>query len=203
MCPNCRQDADLEAPVDVETETWEAILRTSDSRTPSTEPGASQEAQVKLATFQPMSDIPSSPNQRDTRLADNLHNLSLNSSVNPNSHPMESPEVELDLTRTLSPGLAHLDNLAPSSTFSRDSSALASHPLPISRRVRTLSAARDGYEGLVSLSTTPTINRGPFVYGDMTVNADGTAEATTSSGDVVQLPRESVSEDVGITPTKA
>ena len=39
MCPNCRQDADLDAPVDVETETWEAILKTSDPRTPTADAG--------------------------------------------------------------------------------------------------------------------------------------------------------------------
>jgi hypothetical protein len=202
MCPNCRQDADLEAPVDVETETWEAILRTSDSRTPSTEPGASQEAQVKMINFQPMPDVTTSSTPRDPTLADHLHSLRLNHSGNLNSNPPESLEMELDLTRTLSPGVTNLDNPPPSRTASRNTGALATPPVYISRRVPRLSAARRDYEDLASLSTTPTIDRGPFVYGDMTVNADGTAEATTSTGGVVVLPRESVSEDVGITLTK-
>jgi len=197
MCPNCRQDADLEAPVDVETETWEAILRTTDSRTPSTEPGTSQEPQVKVIDFQPLPDVLSSPTQRETRLADNLNNLSLYPLFEDTNSP-ENPEIGLDLTTTLSPSISNPQS-PPNSTALRSPSALPTPPVLISRRIQTLSAARDGFEDLGSLSATPTIDRGPFVYGDMTVNADGTAEATTSGGDVLQLPRESMSDDVGTT----
>jgi len=50
------------------------------------------------------------------------------------------------------------------------------------------------------LGVTPTIDRGPFVYGDMTVNLDGSAEATTSSGNVFQLPHETTSDGANPVP---
>ena len=197
MCPNCRQDADLEAPVDVETETWEAILSTTDPRTPTLEAGATPDPQVKMINFQPFPDLTTQMvTERETRLANDFHGLSLN---NPNEHDYNTPtgpDGELNLTRTLSPSLSPIiENDVPSSTVSRDISGPGTSPIGISRRVRALSATRDGFEDLASLSATPTIDRGPFVYGDMTVNADGSAEATTSTGNVVQLPRESISDD--------
>lgn len=192
MCPNCRQDADLEAPVDVETETWEAILRTTDPRTPTADPGSSP--QVKMLNFRPMPDLsPQAVNQRDP-LSNDMYGLNLGYSNDRNQSA--SPDRELALTRTLSPGLPRIvENDIDRARTPRDTSTLATPPIGISGRVRALSASRDGFEGLASLSATPTIDRGPFVYGDMTVNADGSAEATTSGGNVVQLPRESIPDE--------
>ena len=194
MCPNCRQDADLEAPVDVETETWEAILRTTDPRTPTggTDPAANN-PQVKMINFRPIPDLSSQGHsQRDTLIND-MRGLSL---TTPERNGPTSPDRELGLTRTLTPGLPPIIENEARTRTPRDTSVLATPPIGISRRVRALSATRDGFEELASLSATPTIDRGPFVYGDMTVNADGSAEATTSNGNVVQLPRESISDDV-------
>ena len=197
MCPNCRQDGDLEAPVDVETETWEAILSTTDPRTPTVEAGATQDSQVKIINFQPFPDLTTQMvTERETRLANDFHGLSLNNPNERNCNARTSPDTELNLTRTLSPGLSPIiENNVPSSRVSRDNSGQGTSPIAISRRVRALSATRDGFEDLTNLSATPTIDRGPFVYGDMTVNADGSAEATTSTGNVVQLPCESISDD--------
>lgn len=193
MCPNCRQDADLEAPVDVETETWEAILRTTDPRTPTVDAGTSRDPQVKILNFQPFPDLTSQfVTQRESHLPSDMHGLTLNRPNEADRNLPASPDRELVLTRTLSPSLSPIiENDAPPPRISRDASLPATSPIGISR-VRALSATRDGFEDLASLSTTPTIDRGPFVYGDMTVNADGSAEATTSSGNVVQLPRESI-----------
>ena len=198
MCPNCRQDADLEAPVDVETETWEAILNTTDPRTPTIETGATQDPQVKIVNFEPFTDLTTQTvTERETRLANDFHALSLNNPNECDRNAPTSPDRELNLTRTLSPGLPPtIENDVPSSRVSRDISGPGTSPIAISTRVRALSATRDGFEDLTSLSTTPKIDRGPFVYGDMTVNADGSAEATTSTGNVFQLPRESISDDV-------
>ena len=197
MCPNCRQDADLEAPVDVETETWEAILSTTDPRTPTIEAGAAPDPQVKIINFQPFPDLTTQMvPERETRLANDFHGLSLNNPNERDHSTHTSPDRELDLTRTLSASLSPIiENDVLSSRVSQDISGPGTSPIGISRRVRALSATRDGYEDLASLSSTPTIDRGPFVYGDMTVNADGSAEATTSTGNVVQLPRESISDD--------
>jgi hypothetical protein len=203
MCPNCRQDADLEAPVDVETEAWEEILRTTDPRTPTADPGITRDPQVKMLSFRPMPDPSETGLQRDSVLADNLHGLSLSNPPQFNLSQPSSPERELDLTRTLSPGLPTIiETTAQLSSPPRSTTSLST-PVGISRRVRALSAAREGFEELASLSATPTIDRGPFVYGDMTVNADGTAEATTSSGNIVQLPRESMSEEAATRESKA
>jgi hypothetical protein len=204
MCPNCRQDADLEAPVDVETETWEAILSTTDPRTPTLEAGVTPDPQVKMINFQPFPDLTTQMvTERETRLANDFHALSLN---NPNERDYNTPtgpDGELNLTRTLSPSLSPIiENDVPSSEVSRDISGPGTSPIGISR-VRALSATRDGFEDLASLSATPTIDRGPFVYGDMTVNADGSAEATTSTGNVVQLPRESISDDANPRTSKS
>jgi E3 ubiquitin-protein ligase DMA1/2 len=194
MCPNCRQDADLEAPVDVESETWEAILRTTDPRTPVTEPGTSRDPQVKMLNFRPIPDLPA-PMISHRDLASDMQSLNLKGPNESDRNPA-SPDRELALSRTLSPGLSPIiENDAHLPRTVRDDSVLATPPIGISRRVRALSATRDGFEDLASLSATPTIDRGPFVYGDMTVNADGSAEATTSNGNIVQLPRESMSED--------
>jgi hypothetical protein len=186
MCPNCRQDADLEAPVDVETETWEAILRTGDPRTPTSDP--TNNPQVKMINFHPIPDLSSqtTSHNRDT-LINEMRGLNL---TTPERNVSSSPDRELGHTRTLTPGLPPIIENESNPRTSRDTSVLATPPIGISRRVRALSATRDGYEELASLSSTPTIDRGPFVYGDMTVNADGSAEATTSNGNVVQLPRE-------------
>jgi hypothetical protein len=196
MCPNCRQDADLEAPVDVESETWEAILRTSDPLTPTADPGLSGDPQVKMLSFHPMPEISPSKatNQRDS-LSNNMYALNLGD-CNDDRTQGASPERDLALMRTLSPGLSPIvENELDRPRNPRDASRLVTPPRGIGKRVRALSATRNGYGGLVSLSTTPTIDRGPFVYGDMTVNADGSAEATSSDGNVVRLPRDSVPED--------
>lgn len=194
MCPNCRQDADLEAPVDVETETWEAILRTTDPRTPTADAGTSRDPQVKIINFHPITELTSHIVSQRERLASDMESLSL---TNPNERdcsPPTSPDRELGLMRTLTPSLSPIvENDAAGVRTPR--AVVPTPPIGISRRVRALSATRDAYEDLASLSATPTIDRGPFVYGDMTVNADGTAEATTSNGNVVQLPRESISDD--------
>jgi len=198
MCPNCRQDADLEAPVDVETEAWEEILRTTDPRTPTIEPGVTRDPQIKMLSFRPMPDPPETGTLRDHALNDNLQGLRLGHTQQLNPGQPGSPERELDLTRTLSPGLPTIiENTTQLLHAQRDQIGSATPPIGIPRRVRALSAAREGFEELASLSATPTIDRGPFVYGDMTVNADGTAEATTSSGNIVQLPRESIQEEGG------
>lgn len=206
MCPNCRQDADLEAPVDVETETWEAILQTTDPRTPTTEGGANRDPQINIVKFQPFRDIsPRLAAQRESRLtselAHDVQNLNLSPSDGGDRNPPLSPDREFGLSRTLSPGLPPI--IESHIQQSRPTNLLTTPPIGISRRVRALSAARDGFEDLASLSATPTIDRGPFVYGDMTVNADGSAEATTSTGNVVQLPRESVSDDSNQIATKS
>ncbi len=198
MCPNCRQDADLEAPVEVENETWEAILSTTDPRTPTAGGGTSREPQVKIINFQPFPpDLTTQMvTERESRLANDFHGLSLNNPYEGDRITRTSPDTDLNLTRTLSPSLFPIiENDVLSSRVSPDITGLGTAPIGISRRVRALSASRDGFEDLVGLSATPTIDRGPFVYGDMTVNADGSAEATTSTGNVVQLPRESISED--------
>jgi len=197
MCPNCRQDADLEAPVDVETETWEAILRTTDPRTPTADAGTSRDPQVKIINFHPITELTSHiVSQRESRLANDMESLSL---TNPNERDLSPPmslDRELGLTRTLTPSLAPIvENDASGVRTPRATAIIATPPIGISRRIRALSATRDAFEDLASLSATPTIDRGPFVYGDMTVNADGSAEATTSTGSVVQLPRESISDD--------
>ena len=197
MCPNCRQDADLEAPVEVETETWEAILSMTDPRTPTAEVGTSREPQVKIINFQPFPDLTTQMvTERESRLANDFHSLSLNNPNEADRNTCTSPDGDLNLTRTLSQHLSPIiENDVLSSRVSPDITGLGTAPIGISRRVRALSASRDGFEDLVGLSATPTIDRGPFVYGDMTVNADGSAEATSSNGNVVQLPRESVSDD--------
>jgi hypothetical protein len=197
MCPNCRQDADLDAPVDVETETWEAILKTSDPRTPTTDAGTSRDPQVKMFKFRQFPDLSSDPLiQRQTTLTNEMNSLSLQNPGEPARSPPASPDRELNLTRTLSPSLAPIvENGDATPRQTGDTTSLSTAPIGISRRVRALSATREGYEDIASLSATPTIDRGPFVYGDMTVNADGTAEATTSTGNIVQLPRESLSEE--------
>ena len=202
MCPNCRQDADLEAPVDVETETWEAILRTTDPRTPTVEGGASRDPQVKILNFQPFPDLTSQfVAQRETHLPNDMHSLTLNRPNEADRNLSASPDRELGLTRTLSPGLSPIiENDAPPPRISQDTSLPTTSPIGISRRVRALSATRGTFEDFAGLSATPTIDRGPFVYGDMTVNADGSAEATTSNGNVVQLPRESISDDANPKP---
>lgn len=195
MCPNCRQDADLEAPVDVETETWEAILRTTDPRTPTADAGTSRDPQVKIINFHPITELTSHVvGQRESRLASDMESLSLTNPNDRDRSPPTSPDRELGLMRTLTPSLSPIvENDAAEVRTPR--AVAPTPPIGISRRVRALSATRDAFEDLASLSTTPTIDRGPFVYGDMTVNADGTAEATTSNGNVVQLPRESISDD--------
>jgi len=204
MCPNCRQDADLEAPVDVETEAWEEILKTTDPRTPIADQGNQRDPQIKMLSFRPMPDVSVTGTHRDTALTDNLHSLSLGNPPQRNLSQPSSPDRELDLTRTLSPGLPSIiEDTTQLSPTPRNTASLATSPIGISRRVRALSAARDGLEGLASLSATPTIDRGPFVYGDMTVNADGTAEATTSSGNVVQLPRQSIPEEAEAPESKS
>jgi len=191
MCPNCRQDADLEAPVDVETEQWEAILRTTDPRTPTVENSANRDPQIHLIKFQPFPAIsPQLVAQRDTHLANDMHNLTLNAINEGDQNSPNSPEPVVGISRTLSPTLPPIIEQQ-----SRPTNPPPSPPIAISRQIRGLSATRDGFEDLTSLSATPTIDRGPFVYVDMTVNADGSAEATTSSGNVVQLPRESVPDD--------
>jgi len=197
MCPNCRQDADLDAPVDVETETWEAILKTSDPRTPTADAGTSRDPQIKMFKFRQFPDLSSDPLiQRQTTLTNEMNSLSLQNAGEPARSPPASPDGELNLTRTLSPSLAPIvENGDATPRQTRDTTLLSTAPMGISRRVRALSATREGYEDIASLSATPTIDRGPFVYGDMTVNADGTAEATTSTGNIVQLPRESLSEE--------
>jgi hypothetical protein len=191
MCPNCRQDADLEAPVDVESETWEAILQTTDPRTPTVEGGGNRDPHINVVKFQPFPQL--SPQIVESRVTHDMNNLDLNAPNPGDRNRTASPDPELGLSRTLSPNLppiieSHVQQFRPTNP-------LATPPIGISRRVRALSATREGYEDLASLSATPTIDRGPFVYGDMTVNADGSAEATTSTGNVVQLPRESVSDD--------
>jgi hypothetical protein len=201
MCPHCRQDADLEAPVDVETETWEAILRTTDPRTPTIEAGTSRDPQVKILNFQPFPDItPHSVNQKESCLANEMQGLNIN---HPRDADRSSPDKELGLTKALSSGLPPIIESDVLPRISQRASVLATSPIGISRRVRALSATRDGFEDFASLSATPTIDRGPFVYGDMTVNADGSAEATTSTGNVVQLPRESISDDSNPLTTKS
>ena len=194
MCPNCRQDADLEAPVDVETEEWEAILRTTDPRTPIVDNGANRDAQINVVKFQPFPDLsPQLVAQRDSRLASDMHNLTLNATNEGGQNPPNSHQPVVGISRTLSPGLPPI--IERHIQQSRPADPLPSSPITFPRRVHGLSATREGFEDLASLSATPTIDRGPFVYGDMTVNADGSAEATTSTGDVVQLPRESVPDD--------
>jgi len=197
MCPNCRQDADLEAPVDVETETWEAILQTTDPRTPTADQGTSRDPQVKMLSFRPIPDLlPQSINPPESLLVTELHSLSLENAHENRAELSSSPDRDLGLTRTLSPGLPPIiEHDSQRRVTPRDIALLTTPPIGVSHRVRALSATRDGFEGLASLSATPTIDRGPFVYGDMTVNADGSAEATTSNGNVVQLPRESMSEE--------
>jgi hypothetical protein len=194
MCPNCRQDADLEAPVDVETETWEAILRTTDPRTPTVETGTSRDAQIRILNFEPIPDLTTQlSDQREAHLANDMHGLSLsNTDEGDRDSDMMSPDRELGLTRTLSPNLPpiHENDSMHDPRTPRELSVPETSPIGISRRVRCLSAPRETFEDLANLSATPTIDRGPFVYGDMTVNADGSAEATTSNGNVVQLPRE-------------
>jgi len=204
MCPNCRQDADLEAPVDVETETWEAILRSTDPRTPIVEGGTNRDPQVKIINFQPFPELTTqSITQREShlasdmqRLANDIHGITLGNPHESGPNPPTSPDRDLDLTRTLSTSLPPIvETEAQPPVTPRGFHLRATSPMGISRRVRALSASRDTFEDLASLSATPTIDRGPFVYGDMTVNADGSAEATTSSGNIVQLPRESISDD--------
>jgi hypothetical protein len=197
MCPNCRQDADLEAPVDVETETWEAILRTTDPRTPTTDQGTSRDPQVKMLSFRPIPDLlPHSINPPENLLVTDMHSLNLGNSGDSRVELSSSPDRDLGLTRTLSPGLPPIiEHDSHRRMTQRDVALMTTPPIGISRRVRALSATRDGFEELASLSATPTIDRGPFVYGDMTVNADGSAEVRTSNGSVVQLPRESMSEE--------
>src|SRR5579859_6226046 len=204
MCPNCRQDADLEAPVDVESETWDAILRTTDPRTPTGDQAASRDPQVKMLSFRPIPDLmPQSINAPENRLVDEMHSLNLGNSNGNRTELASSPDRDLGLTRTLSPGLPPIsEHDSPHRNVPRDVALLTTPPIGISRRVRALSATRDGFEDLASLSTTPTIDRGPFVYGDMTVNADGSAEATSSNGNVVQLPRESLSEETDVRANK-
>jgi len=199
MCPNCRQDADLEAPVDVETETWEAILRTTDPRTPMADAGTTQDPHVQMLNFKPFPDLsPPSPSHQENNLTSDMQSLSIDNNDESTHNPTTNPDRELTLTRTLSPGLSLAPIIETDVVYqpTRDASGLATPPVAIPRRVRALSATRDGFDALASLSTTPTIDRGPYVYGDMTVNADGSAEATTSEGNVVQLPRESLSDDV-------
>ena len=204
MCPNCRQDADLEAPVDVETETWEAILRTPGPLSPSADPGATREPQVNMLNFLPIPDIsPHLEGQRETHLAHSLQGLTLGKSDEINRNTPLTPDRDLSLSRTLSPSLAPIIENDIPSRAAQDPPGFATPPIGISRRVRALSATRDGFEDLAGLSATPTIDRGPFVYGDMTVNADGSAEATTSNGNVVQLPRESISDEADARATKA
>lgn len=189
MCPNCRQDADLEAPVDVETETWEAILRTTDPRTSSGDPGTARDPQIKMLNFQPIPDLQYQMiGQREAHLPNEMHSLSLNG-PNKAQRTLGTPDDNYTLTRTVSPSLSpNIDNDTQLRRSGRDNSIHSSTNIGISRRVRALSATREGDEDLAGLSATPTIDTGPFVYGDMTVNADGSAEATTSSGNVVQLP---------------
>ena len=191
MCPNCRQDADLEAPVDVETEIWEAILSPTDPRTPIVNAGTTPEPQVKVIKFQPFPDLTTqSTTERERSLTNDLHNLSLNPN-DANFNSRTSPDAELDRPNTLTQNLVPVvENDPLPSRTSRNGVS----PSPIAR-VRAPSATRDGLEDLAIRGVTPTIDRGPFVYGDMTVNADGSAEATTPRGNVVQLPRESISED--------
>ena len=198
MCPNCRQDADLEAPVDVESETWEAILQTTDPRTPTVEGSGNRDPQINVVKFQPFPQI--APRIVESRVTHDMNNLDLNAPNPGDRNRAASPDQELSLSRTLSSNLppiieSHIHQFRPTNP-------LATPPIGISRRVRALSATREGYEDLASLSATPTIDRGPFVYGDMTVNADGSAEATTSTGNVVQLPRESISVDATQLNTK-
>src|SRR5579859_5929619 len=205
MCPNCRQDADLEAPVDVESETWEAILRTTDPRTPTGDQGTSRDPQVKMLSFRPIPDLlPQSINPPENLLVTEMHSLNLdNAHHHQTAELSSSPDRDLGLTRTLSPGLPPInEHDSHRRMMTRDTALLTTPPIGISRRVRALSATRDGFEGLASLSATPTIDRGPFVYGDMTVNADGSAEATSSNGNVVQLPRESLSEETDVRANK-
>jgi hypothetical protein len=204
MCPNCRQDADLEAPVDVETEAWEEILRTTDPRTPTAEPGNARDPQIKMLSFRPMPDPSEMRTQRENALSDNMQGLNLSNAPPAHLNQPSSPDRELDLTRTLSSGLPTIaENPSQLSPTQRNQFSLSTSPIAISRRVRALSAAREGFEEFPSLSATPTIDRGPFVYGDMTVNADGTAEATTSSGNIVQLPRESISDEAAASGGKS
>jgi hypothetical protein len=202
MCPNCRQDADLEAPVDVETETWEAILQTTDPRTPTVEGGANRDPQINVVKFQPFPDIsPQLVAQTESRLVNDVQNLTLTVTNEGDRNSRTSPDRELSLSRTLSPALPPI--IENHIQQARPSNSLATPPIGILRRGRAISATREGLEDRASLSATPTIDQGPFVYGDMTVNADGSAEATTSTGDVVQLPRESVSEDGNQFATKS
>ena len=196
MCPNCRQDADLEAPVDVETETWEAILRTTDPRTITADAGTSRDPQIKIINFHPIAELTSQiVSQRESRLTGDMESLSLNNSNERDLSPPTSPERELGLTRTLTPSLPPIveNETSGAGPPRATSTTVFTPPIGISRRIR---ATREAFEDLTILSATPTIDRGPFVYGDMTVNADGSAEATTSTGNIVQLPRGCVSNDM-------
>src|SRR5208282_2624264 len=141
MCPNCRQDADLEAPVDVETETWEAILRTTDPRTPIVEAGTNRDPQVNLLNFQPFPDLTTQfVAQRETHLPNDMHSLTLNRSNEADRNLSTSPERELSVTRSLTPSLSPIIEIdAPPSRISRDLTPPAAAPIGISRRVRALS----------------------------------------------------------------
>ena len=200
MCPNCRQDADLEAPVDVESETWEAILRTTGPGAPMADADTAQNPQIKTLSFKPFPDLSSPPaSQRDTNLVNDLQSLNIDDQNEASLTAPTSPVRELSPPRTLSPGLEPINENDELSPPQRDTPELA---IPIPGRVRALSSARDSFEDIAGLSTTPTIDRGPFVYGDMTVNADGGAEATTSDRNV-QLPPRSMSNDATPEETKS